>query len=845
MGLFGGDPHDSTTLERMGLDALETSTGQVLGAVAGDAFASSPLVRLGRAQASSQTPFVNEYGMNMAPDLPPSPLLDPADANKRYGIKGALNFTAPVTEAVAQDLFEAKRDQIARQDIVDRRTDSIATGWAARTGTALAVGLLDPLNLAAGFIPVLGEARAAEWFAKAGSAATRAGVRAGIGALQGGASMIPLEGINYALDQHELNDWTMGEALHNIAFGSIVGGGLHVLTRYPRAPITQLIEDAGPDARAGALQAGIAQHLADAPTAVAPVLDIGRLESGMAARIRARGDTADGNYAAFTPQGLRVEMRPEVVELDSLVASHDDTGNVNPAYPHAEGLQVRDRANAASQAQITEMASRLEPERLGPSPEAATGAPIVNGDNIVESGNGRTMALRRVYGDPVLTDQAAAYRAFLRARGHDVEGMKAPVLIGRRVTDLPPDQVKAFTDGANERTTLGLNAGEQARMDAKRAGAAVSAWQPGTLAGRENQDFVGAFMAQVPAEERAGMIETNGALSPAGEARIRAAMLAHAYGDAIGPTLERMLNGRVEHMKGLAGALTDMAGPWSRMRAAAAAGDIPAGLDITPALGEAVQLLDQARAARESPATILAQTDMLSRPSPAGVALLRMMFRDDAMRQPVGRAKLGETLGHYVDQAMEARPGPNLFGDPETTAGDILRTSVDAKAQAVADALGDAAAPRSAERPADVAASRDAADQARAASASHAGDGAEASLFGDAPEAPKAPEEATGVKTETPPAKTSPEQPAPAQADMFGGAPPAAAKLSPEIQEAMRLADEAAAALHTELAAGRLTEADMAPLHAADEAVARAEIRAQAAEAAASCIVSGLGEIGA
>ena len=47
--------------------------------------------------------------------------------------------------------------------------------------------------------------------------------------------------------------------------------------------------------------------------------------------------------------------------------------------------------------EIRDIAANLEPERLGVSAEADRGAPIVGGDSMVESGNGRVLAIRRAY----------------------------------------------------------------------------------------------------------------------------------------------------------------------------------------------------------------------------------------------------------------------------------------------------------------------------------------------------------------------------------------------------------------------------------------------------------------
>lgn len=650
-----------------------------------------------RAVGGGQAQFgaIDEYGRVVAPS---APYLDPETLNRTWGIDGHLKFDAPLPESVARSMFDAKRDELARQD-ASRRSDAAGI---TKFGAGLAAGLTDPLNLAAGLIPVVGEARAAGWLLKAGmdlggGLLERTAARAVAGTVGGFTAQLPLVATRYALSKQEQADYSATDAMTDIFMGSLLGGGLHTAiggagdligSNFGRSAIARLAER-DPAAREALLRAAVGQTADGQPVNLAPVLDTTALRSAYADRLAARGDTQAGSYAAYTPTGQRIELRPEVVELADLIASHQPDGTINPAYPHAEGVQPRDRTSAASQAQIAEIASRLEPERLGASPEAASGAPIVNEGGIVESGNGRVAALQKVYGEPTLAAQRDSYRAFLTASGHDVTGMTAPVLIGRRMTNLTAEERANFVRSANERATLGMNPAEQARLDADRAGKAIDAYRPGAIGGRDNQGFVGAFMAQVPAEERAGMLLSSGELSGAGEARIRGALLAHAYGDALGPTLERMLNGDVEGMKNLAGALQDEAGAWGQLRAAAARGAIPPGLDITPALGEAAQLLDRARESGTPIARLLAQADMMNAPSPAADALLRLMFRDQAMRLPVARQKLAELLDRYVEQAMEAKPGPGLFGEPETTAASIMRTidREDGKLDGLASAL--------------------------------------------------------------------------------------------------------------------------------------------------------------
>ena len=207
----------------------------------------------------------------------------------------------------------------------------------------------------------------------------------------------------------------------------------------------------------------------------------------------------------------------------------------------------------------------------------------------MESGNGRTAALAKVYGDPALADQAQRYRDFLQQQGYDTTGKANPVLISRRVSDLSPEDRQAFTLGANERSTLAMSAAERARGDVSRVSKALDLWRGGDVGDAANRDFVRGFMAQLSPEERGSMMLQHGQLSAEGERRIQGGILAAAYGDQLGPTLDRFLNSDAEGMKAIAGALSDVAGNWGQMRAAAEKGAIPREMDITRDLAAAVQ----------------------------------------------------------------------------------------------------------------------------------------------------------------------------------------------------------------------------------------------------------------
>lgn len=86
-----------------------------------------------------------------------------------------------------------------------------------------------------------------------------------------------------------------------------------------------------------------------------------------------------------TAKGTKVVTGFKVIEAKNLVISHETDGTVNPDYP-AE-IQPRDRARTTSQAWVQKTARNLDPDSLGRTQRADSGAPIVGADRVVESGN--------------------------------------------------------------------------------------------------------------------------------------------------------------------------------------------------------------------------------------------------------------------------------------------------------------------------------------------------------------------------------------------------------------------------------------------------------------------------
>lgn len=364
---------------------------------------------------------------------------------------------------------------------------------------------------------------------------------------------------------------------------------------------------------------------------------------------------------AVTATGTEIPVTYAVVEMADLIASNTPDGGVNPAYP--ADRQPRDRTRAASQAQIAEIASRLNPRLLGRSAKASDGAPIISPDGVVESGNGRTLALQRVYAEG--GDSAQAYRQFIEGEGFDIAGMEQPVLVRIRDANLTPEQVQEFVRAANVRDTAGMSGTELAASDAAAMSAQmVDLYRGGDIDAAGNREFVRAFVAElVPTNDRAALILADGSIAKALVARIEAALLVRAFGER--PFIEKMVDATDSNIRAIGKALVEMAGKFAKLREAAQDGRVDAAMDITGNIAEAVEIIDRARRENKPITDYVNQRDIFSGATVAQLteASLRMFFARPNFTKPHGQAKLVSIMDFYVEEAMKAAPGGGLFGE--------------------------------------------------------------------------------------------------------------------------------------------------------------------------------------
>lgn len=342
----------------------------------------------------------------------------------------------------------------------------------------------------------------------------------------------------------------------------------------------------------------------------------------------------------FTPDNEEIEVETSVVEADSLVSSDQ------PAYPQT--LQPRDRDRAASEIQIEGIANNPNPARLDQSPESDRGAPIVGQDGLtVESGNGRVIGLRRGYE----RGTAEGYRAYVQANYPEAAGMKNPVIVRKRITDVNEQD---FTVASNQSATLQMSAGENAKTDARVIDDGILVqYKGGEIGSSANRPMIRAFIAKLPKTAQNALTTKEGGLSIEGVRRFTSALFTRAYGES--NLLSRLTENPDDDIRSVTNALADAAPVMAQVRGEIEAGRISPDVDIAPDLLAATQIMADMRKRDQSLKDYRDQKDAFAEPnSPATDAILDAFFATDGKRM-VSRKAMQDFLSFYAEGAKTQR----------------------------------------------------------------------------------------------------------------------------------------------------------------------------------------------
>lgn len=372
-----------------------------------------------------------------------------------------------------------------------------------------------------------------------------------------------------------------------------------------------------------------------------------------------------------TAKGSKIETGFTVIEASKLIASHDINGDRNPDFP-AE-LQPRDRGRDASIAWVKKTARDLDPDSLGRTRRADTGAPIVGPDRVVESGNGRTMAIQEAY----RSGNADEYREWLAEEAHyynidpaRVRGMKAPVLVRVRTSKMDR---REFAVEANQDDKLAMTATEKARADSDRLDDALvnKLADDGNLLAASNREFINGFMESLGDAEAAQYMTSDG--NPTGSlvARVQAAIFAKAYRDD--RLLEMTADVSKPEVANVVNALNVAAPEFIRAQAADQAGtdaltsqivdSVEASLNdqAVQAIIDATNLVRRAKAEGSSVEEAVNQMGLFGDIPPATAAMALFINRNNRSAKRLGLAF--KAMAEFVRTEAERGQTVDIFGD--------------------------------------------------------------------------------------------------------------------------------------------------------------------------------------
>ena len=396
--------------------------------------------------------------------------------------------------------------------------------------------------------------------------------------------------------------------------------------------------------------------------------------------------------------GKTYDTRYEVVDAADLVASNTlsggEVGAANPNYN--PDLQPRNLSATTEREKINQMVREgVDPVRLGTSQSADFGAPLVAEDNHIESGNGRTLALMIAYGK----GEAQDYRKMVDSIA-DTSGMTMPVIIRRRVGDLPIAERRKLTKDANRSTAARLSTTDQAISDAEVMGDDIfGLYAGGELDSTANTDFIRKFIEKaVPVSERNEVVNEKLNLSPQGVARLEGAIVAKAYQSR--KAVADLVADSAPDRKSVRNVLVAMAPRWAKMRTRIS--KVDAQQDVTQSLMDAVSLISRSVTEGKPVQFLFAEQDMFADDSPTAgprgemaKQILKWFYSDDpfakstdAKTRLASQQAVQANMERFIDAVDSFDPNQGtMFGPVETPVQRLMAGHYETQAAGAAGGL--------------------------------------------------------------------------------------------------------------------------------------------------------------
>jgi len=351
----------------------------------------------------------------------------------------------------------------------------------------------------------------------------------------------------------------------------------------------------------------------------------------------------------YLPDNRAIEFTYAIVEIDSLVTSNDNDLRENPAFP--KELQPRDRDRKGAELQVVTIDKTLNPERMGESKTTSHGAPIVGNDSLVESGNGRTIAIRRRYD----RGENDAYRDWVVENAEEfglnqdaVSAMEKPILVRVRTTEV--DRPK-FVEDANRSEVARMSPTEQARADARNIDDAdLATFRPseeGNIAAASNRGFITRFVDKMGPAEAAGYLTEDGRHTKQLIDRVQAALFYKAYEDD--SLISLMAEEADTEIKNILNALTVAAPKFVQARGAR---EDLGGYPVIENIAAAVKIVRKTRVLKTSVPNFFQQQGLFEQVPEEikNLALVIYQYRRSAKRQGVFFKEIARGLVNYFKE---------------------------------------------------------------------------------------------------------------------------------------------------------------------------------------------------
>lgn len=404
------------------------------------------------------------------------------------------------------------------------------------------------------------------------------------------------------------------------------------------------------------------------------------------------GGVTVGRGVALSPADdskYPVEFR--VVPMGSLISSHDfKTGTPNESYP-GDGAQMRDRSTPGEMAEVDRKAKNLDPERLLINFHATDrGAPLVGSDGVVESGNGRVMALQKA-----ASQYPMNYRSYVKAlvaQHPEAKGIENPVLVQVRQGPIDARIRKQVGMEANRASSSQMSSVEEARQDEgalpedfEKRFEMVGRNLEAALDSSKNRVLAQQFISKLPDTERASMIDTDGKVSEEARRRMSRAIMYRVLGDKSMGFLYSAYHD-ADFAKNVLGGLDRGAGELVSLQHSIKSGTSQMAPGLRDALVQSLGYIDEAKRSRLPMSKWFEQGSLEQRDQPAmriGKALVDAKSPSevsDVIANLVHAAgdssggMFGDELSFKnLDQVVESVLGPQAVGVSAPTESDITK----------------------------------------------------------------------------------------------------------------------------------------------------------------------------